>query len=66
MEIGYLLLKILRFYVFKMAASGGRHFENNMKVENNMKLNLFPKNMHTHTLLITAIFVYYKNIHLMG
>ena len=26
-EIGYLLLKILRFYVFKMAANGGCHFE---------------------------------------
>ena len=34
MEIGYLLLKILRFYVFKMAANGGRHFEINMKVQN--------------------------------
>ena len=34
MGIWYLLLKILRFYVFKMAANGGRHFEINMKVKN--------------------------------
>ena len=26
-----LLLKLLRFYVFKMAANGGRHFEINIK-----------------------------------
>ena len=30
-EIGYLLSKIKQFYVFKMAASGGRHFEINIK-----------------------------------
>ena len=34
MEIGYLLLKILRFYVFKMAVNGGRHFEIKIKTEN--------------------------------
>ena len=34
MEIGYLPLKIMRFYVFKMAANGGRHFEINIKTEN--------------------------------
>ena len=33
-EIGYLLLGILQFYVFKMAANGGRHFEINIKTEN--------------------------------
>ena len=33
-EIGYLLLKIMQFYVFKMAANGGRHFEINIKTEN--------------------------------
>ena len=33
-EIGYLLLKIMQFYVFKMAASGGRYFEINIKTEN--------------------------------
>ena len=30
MEIGFLLLKILPFYVFKMAANEGRHFEINI------------------------------------
>ena len=34
MEIGYLLLKIMQFYVFNMAANGGRHFEINIKTEN--------------------------------
>ena len=37
-EIGYLLFKedkkIMQFYVFKMAANGGRHFEINIKTEN--------------------------------
>ena len=34
MEIGFLLLKLLRFYVFKMATNGGRHFEINSKLKN--------------------------------
>ena len=34
MEIGYLLLKIMQFYDFKMAANGGRHSEINIKTEN--------------------------------
>ena len=34
MEIGHLPLKIMQFYVFKMAANGGRHFEINIKTEN--------------------------------
>ena len=34
MEIGYLLLKTLGFYVFKMAAHEGHHFEINMKIQN--------------------------------
>ena len=66
MEIGYLLLKILRFYVFKMAANGGRHFEINMKVHNYETLFFFLKNMHTLALLKTAIFVYYVNNNFMG
>ena len=32
-EIGYLLLKIMQFYVFKMASNGGRHFEINIKTQ---------------------------------
>ena len=31
-EIGYLLLKLLRLYVFKMAAIGGCHFEIIIKI----------------------------------
>ena len=34
MAIGILLLKILRFYVFKMAASRGHHFEIKILIEN--------------------------------
>ena len=33
-EIGYLLLKIMQFYVFKIVANGGRHFKINIKTEN--------------------------------
>ena len=65
MEIGFLLLKLLRFYVFKMAANGGRHFEINFKLKN-IKLNSFLKSMHTHTHLTNVIFVYYANNHFMG
>ena len=58
MEIGYLLSKILQFYVFKMAANGGRHFEISMEVEN-YETQFISQNMHTHTFLTTASFVYY-------
>ena len=61
-EIRYLFLKILQFYVFKMAANGGCHFKIIIKIT---KLNLFLKNMHTHTLLTTTIFAYYVNNHFM-
>ena len=43
-EIGYLLLKIMQFYVFKMAANGGRYFEINIKTKI-IKLSLFLKSM---------------------
>ena len=33
-QIGFLLVKISHFYVFIMAASGGRHFEIGIKFEN--------------------------------
>ena len=33
MKIGLLLLKLLQFYVFKMAADGVRHFEINIKTK---------------------------------
>ena len=49
MEIGYLLSKILRFYVFKMAASGGRNFEINMKVQNYETQFIYKKTcVHIH------------------
>ena len=62
MKIGFLVFKILRFYVFKMAANGGGHFEINIKTEN-YKLNLLLKSMHTHTQFTNVIFVYYVNNH---
>ena len=34
MKILFFFFKILQFYVFKVAASGGRHFEMNIKTEN--------------------------------
>ena len=34
MKIGFLRLKILWFFVFKMAANGSHHFEINIKIEN--------------------------------
>ena len=44
MKIGFLVLKILQFYVFKMATNGGRHFEMPLKMKI-IKLNLFLKSM---------------------
>ena len=55
MKIRFLVLKLLQFYIFKMAANGGRHFEINIKTEND-NLSLFLKQMHTH--LTNVIFVY--------
>ena len=65
MEIGYLLLKILRFYVFKMAVNGGCHFEIKLKLKI-IKPNLFLKRMHTLTHLTTVTLVYYANNNFMG
>ena len=67
MKVGFLLLKILRFYVFKMAANEVRHFEIKFKPKM-IKLNLFLKSMHTHTHLtkFIVIFVYYADNHFMG
>ena len=65
MKIRFLFfLKMLRFYVFKMAANGGRHFEINIKIKI-IKLNLFLKSMHTHTQFTNVIFVYYVNNHFL-
>ena len=49
MEIGYLLLKISRFYIFKMAANGGCHFEINMKVQNYETQFISQKHAYTCT-----------------
>ena len=43
MKIGFLVFKILQFYVFKMATKG-----NSIKTEI-INLNLFLKSMHKHT-----------------
>ena len=65
MEIGYLLLKVLRFYVFKMAVKGGRRFEINMKVQN-YEIQFISQKHAALLLLTSAIFVYYVNNHFMG
>ena len=65
MKIGFLVFKILQFYVFKMATNGGRHFEIALK-QKIIKLNLFLKSMHQHTKFINVIFVYYVNNHFYG
>ena len=49
MEIRFLLSKILRYYVFKMAANGGRHFETNVKTEHYEKLFISQKHAYTYT-----------------
>ena len=65
MEIGYLLLKIMRFYDFKKAANGGRHFKINIKLKI-MKLNLFLKSMQTHAHLTNVILIYYASNHFVS
>ena len=52
MEIGYLLLKIMLFFVFKMAAI--------LKI---IKLNLFLKSMPTHAHLTNVMLVCYATNH---
>ena len=66
MGIGFLFLKILRFYVFKMAANGGRHFEINILTEN-YRTQFISQNTckHAHTLLTNVIFVCHVNNHFM-
>ena len=66
-------LKIMRFYVFKMTANGGCHFEINIKLKN-YQTKLFLKSMHSHT-HFTNVFIkqiiilwgYFMNfVHLLG
>ena len=49
MEIGYLLLKILQFYFFKMAVNGGRHFKINIKIKNYETQFIFQKHAYTYS-----------------
>ena len=53
MKIGFYFFKILRFYVFKMAASVKLTLK--LKI---IKLSLFIKSMHTHVQFTNMIFVY--------
>ena len=49
MEIRFLLLKLFRFYVFKMAANGGRHFEINIKLKNCKTQFISTKHAYSYT-----------------
>ena len=62
MKIGFLVFKILQFYVFKMATNGGRHFEVALK-QKIIKLNIFLKSIPQYT---NVNYVYYVNDHFMG
>ena len=48
-EIGYLLLKIMQFYVFTKAANGGCQFEINIKTENNKTQFISQKHANSCT-----------------
>ena len=49
MKIGFLFFQILHFYVFKMAANEGCHFEINMKTENDITQFISQKIAYTYT-----------------
>ena len=49
MKIGFLFLKILQFYIFKMAANGGRHFGINIKTEKNKFQFISQTDAYTYT-----------------
>ena len=46
-KIGFLFFQLLRLYIFKMAASGGRHFELNIKNETQF---ISQKHAYTYTI----------------
>ena len=48
MKIGFLSFKILRFYVFKMAANEGQNIEINIKTKN--YLTRFNSQKHAYTI----------------
>ena len=49
MKIRFLLLKILQFYIFKMAANGGHHFEMTIKTENYKSQVISQTDAYTYT-----------------
>ena len=49
MKTGLLTLKILQFYVFKMAANGGHHFEIKIKTENYKTQCISQKHAYRYT-----------------
>ena len=59
-------MKILQFYVFKMAANEGRHFEINIKTENYKTQSISQKYVYWYTfdkrdLSLSCILVYHAN-----
>ena len=63
-EIGFLFLKLLRFYVFKMAANGDCHFERNIKLKNYQIKFISQKHAYSYT--VDKHDLYYANNHFMG
>ena len=64
LEIRFLLLKIMLFYVFKMAVNGGRHFEINIKNVNYRTQFISQKHAFSYTL--NKCDLCYSNYHFMG
>ena len=69
MEIRFLFLKILRFYVFKMTINGGQHIEINFQKEN-YKMQFISQNHAQNLISINAFdkcdLRFYANNHLIG
>ena len=60
MEIGFLLLKILQFYVFKMAAGGGCHFDININIKNYKSNFIFLNQAFTYATDICDLYLLCK------
>ena len=65
-EIGYLVLKVMQFYVFKMAATRGRHFEINIKTENYKTQFISQKHANSCTFDKCDVSFFMKQIILWG
>ena len=61
MKIGFLLLKMLQFYVLKMAAIGGRHFEINSETKQKLKLNLYTIFLNKYSRVNLMIKTYFTD-----